>query len=62
MPINYLVEQGETFVRRNQNVREMLFTGLELHPFYKTILDIRPGGIPPQFAGYKFAFFRGVSN
>lgn len=60
--VDELTEKGETFVRRNEELGNILYYGMNVSVYTEILADVLQGNVPPEFQDGIFALFKGVSN
>jgi hypothetical protein len=58
--VDELIEKGETLVRRNEQVGNIIYHGINVSVYTEILHDVLGGNVPPEFQDNIFALLKGV--
>lgn len=58
--VEELTEKGETLVRRNEEIGNVIYHGMNVSIYTEILADVLQGNVPPEFSDGIFALLKGV--
>jgi hypothetical protein len=60
--VDELLEKGDSLVRRNEEIGNIIYHGMNVSIYTEILQDVLHGNVPPEYSNNRFALFKDVSE